>query len=313
MMMFPDFADRDGCIWLDGELVDWREAKVHVLTHSLHYGLGVFEGVRAYSTDEGKGHIFRLEDHTARLLRSAKLMRIDCPWSGVQLDEAQKLVLRENNLEEGYIRPLIFLGSEAIGLRADGLSTRVMVAAWEWPSYLPEETVAKGLALKTAVMRRSSFESGLNKAKVCGQYVQSMLALQDALRSGCDEALVLDANGLVCEGSGENVFCIRGQKISTPRPTACLEGITRDSIMQIARECGFTVVEEDLTVEDFLVADEVFMTGTAAEVMPVASIDGVDIGQGVAGPISMMLREYYIDVVRGRKDFNSSWLSAISQ
>ena len=219
-------SDKDGFIWFDGKMVPWREAKVHVLTHTLHYGMGVFEGVRAYQTNSGTG-IFRLEDHTKRLINSAKILGMKIPYSQQEIEEAQKLVVEKNNLKSGYIRPMCFYGSEGMGLRADNLKEHLIVAAWEWGSYFSEDNLKNGIRIKTSSYTRHHVNATMCKAKANGNYINSMLALQEALNCGYDEALLLDVNGYVCEGSGENIFIVCNGKIYTPEVNSALDGITR--------------------------------------------------------------------------------------
>ena len=307
------FADRDGYIWFDGEMVPWREAKVHVLTHTLHYGMGVFEGVRAYETEDLGPAIFRLQDHTDRLFRSAKIMGMNMPFSKEQLNEAQKLVVRENDLHEAYLRPMAFLGSEGMGLRADGLQTHVIVAAWEWPSYMSPEALEQGIKIRTSSFTRHHVNISMTKAKANGNYINSMLALREALESGCEEALLLDPEGYVAEGSGENIFVVRDGVLYTPELTSCLDGITRKTVMQLAENDGYKVVEKRITRDEVYVADEAFFTGTAAEVLPIRELDGRVLGRGKRGPITEKLQAQYFDLVRGRRSEHSAWLAPVAK
>lgn len=307
------FADRDGYIWFDGEMVPWREAKVHVLTHTLHYGMGVFEGVRAYETEDQGPAIFRLQDHTDRLFRSAKIMGMNMPFSKEQLNEAQKLVVRENDLHEAYLRPMAFLGSEGMGLRADGLQTHVIVAAWEWPSYMSPEALEQGIKIRTSSFTRHHVNISMTKAKANGNYINSMLALREALESGCEEALLLDPEGYVAEGSGENIFVVRDGVLYTPELTSCLDGITRKTVMQLAENDGYKVVEKRITRDEVYVADEAFFTGTAAEVLPIRELDGRVLGNGKRGPITEKLQAQYFDLVRGRRSEHSAWLAPVAE
>ncbi|MDX1451820.1 MAG: branched-chain amino acid transaminase [Oleiphilaceae bacterium] len=303
-------ADRDGLIWLDGEMVPWREAKVHVLTHTLHYGMGVFEGVRAYESDKGTA-IFKLNEHTDRLFRSAHIMRMDMPFDKDTLNEAQRAVVRENNLHEAYLRPMAFLGSEGMGLRADSLKTHVMVAAWEWPSYMSPEAKEKGIKVRTSSYTRHHVNISMCKAKANGHYINSMLALNEALECGCDEALLLDNEGYVAEGSGENIFIIRDGMMFTPELTSCLDGITRKTIFSFAEELGVKIEEKRITRDEVYVADEAFFTGTAAEVLPIRELDGRKIGQGVRGPLTEKFQTMYFDAVKGRRPENADWLTLV--
>jgi len=304
-------AERDGVIWLDGELVPWRDARVHVLTHTLHYGLGVFEGVRAYSTADGPA-IFRMHEHTDRLFRSAHILRMEMPFDKATINEAQRTVVRENGLDEAYLRPMCFYGSEGMGLRADNLRTHVMVAAWSWPSYMDPEARERGIKVRTSSYTRHHVNITMCKAKANGNYINSMLALREALDSGCEEALLLDNEGYVAEGSGENVFVIRNGQIHTPELTSCLEGITRDSIFTLAAELGYSIRERRITRDEVYVADEAFFTGTAAEVVPIRELDGRTIGSGRRGPITTQLQTMYFDAVRGKRSQNSEWLSPVA-
>jgi branched-chain amino acid aminotransferase len=305
-MVAATMADRDGVIWLDGELVPWREAKVHVLTHTLHYGMGVFEGVRAYNTDNGTA-IFRLQEHTDRLFRSAKILGMPMPFDKATLNEAQRTVVRENKLESAYIRPMCFYGSEGMGIRADNLNTHVMVAAWSWGAYLGEENMTKGIRIKTSSFTRHHVNITMCKAKANGNYMNSMMALQEAVSCGYDEALLLDAQGFVCEGSGENFFMVRDGVLYTPELTSALEGITRDTVMTLARDIGLKVVEKRITRDEVYIADEAFFTGTAAEVTPIRELDNRPIGQGRRGPITEQLQSMYFDQVLGRSDVYQNW------
>lgn len=311
-MQKPSMADRDGLIWLDGEMVEWRNATTHVLTHTLHYGMGVFEGVRAYKTDQGAA-IFRLKEHTDRLFRSAHIMRMTMPFSKDELNEAQKAAVRENNLEHAYIRPMVFYGSEGMGLRADNLNVHVMVAAWEWPSYMSPEALERGIKVRTSSYTRHHVNITMCKAKANGNYINSMLALQEALDCGCDEALLLDNEGYVAEGSGENIFVIRDNKIYTPELTSCLDGITRNTIFSLAAELGYSIEEKRITRDEVYVADEAFFTGTAAEVTPIRELDGRAIGAGKRGPITEKIQTMYFDQVMGRRDVNAEWLSLVTK
>ena len=307
-MAMPTMADRDGFIWLDGEMVDWRDAKIHVLTHTLHYGMGVFEGVRAYETPKGPA-IFRLEEHTDRLFRSAHILNMPMPCTKEEVNQAHVKSIQENKLASAYIRPMCFYGSEGMGLRADNLQTHTMVAAWEWPSYMGEENLAKGIRIRTSSYTRHHVNITMCKAKANGNYMNSMLALQEALQSGCEEALLLDNEGYVAEGSGENIFVIREGIIYTPELTSCLDGITRRTIMQLAEELGYTVKEKRLTRDEVYVADEAFFTGTAAEVMPIRELDNRQIGSGARGPITEKLQALYFDIVKGRNSKYEHWLT----
>ena len=303
-------ADRDGVIWLDGELVPWREAKVHVLTHTLHYGTGVFEGVRAYHADQGTS-IFRLEDHTDRLFRSAHILGMNIPYDKDTMNDVQKQIVHENKLDSAYLRPMCFYGSEGIGLRADNLKVHVMVAGWEWGAYLGAEALEKGIRIRTSSYTRHHVNITMCKAKANGNYMNSTMALQEALRDGYDEALLLDVDGFVAEGSGENVFIVRNGIIFTPDLTSALEGITRETIVTLANEFGYEVREKRITRDEVYVADEAFFTGTAAEVTPIRELDGRTIGTGVRGPITEKLQSKYFELVHGRVADHINWLTPV--
>jgi branched-chain amino acid aminotransferase len=303
-------ADRDGVIWLDGEMVPWREAKVHVLTHTLHYGMGVFEGVRAYKTDSGAA-IFRLQEHTDRLFRSAHILGMNIPHDAATLNQAQIDVVRENELDSGYIRPMCFYGSEGMGLRADNLRVHTMVAAWNWGAYLGEEEMERGIRIRVSSFTRHHVNITMCRAKANGNYMNSMLALKEALECGYDEALLLDAEGYVMEGSGENIFIVRDGVIYTPDLTSALDGITRDTVMRLCAELGIRVVEKRITRDEVYIADEAFFTGTAAEVTPIREVDNRAIGNGGRGPITERLQTLYFDQVHGRRDENSDWLTLV--
>ena len=305
------FSDRDGLIWFDGELVPWREAKVHVLTHTLHYGMGVFEGVRAYDTANHGTSIFRLEDHTNRLFESAHIMQMEMPFSKDELNAAQKQVVTENDLTEAYLRPMVFYGSEGMGLRADNLKTHVIVAAWNWPSYMSPEAKQNGIKVRTSSYTRHHVNISMCKAKANGHYINSMLALREALDAGCEEALLLDVDGYVAEGSGENVFYVKNGQIFTPELTSCLNGITRNSIKRIAEDNGYTIHDKRITRDEMYIADEAFFTGTAAEVLPICELDGRKIGCGSRGPVTEILQSGYFDAVKGKTDKYTEWLSPV--
>ncbi|MCZ6889223.1 MAG: branched-chain amino acid transaminase [Gammaproteobacteria bacterium] len=302
----PSFADREGWIWMNGDMVPWADARVHVLTHTLHYGVGVFEGVRAYETPSGP-RIFRLEDHTERLFNSAHILRIEIPYTRAALNAAQCEVFAANELTEGYLRPIVYLGSEAMGLRAEGLTVNVSIACWPWPDYMDPESREKGIKVRTSSYTRHHVNISMCKAKANGNYINSILALREALDSGCDEALLLDNEGYVAEGSGENVFVVHGRVLHTPELTSCLPGITRDTILVFAQEMGLEVRERRITRDEVYIADEAFFTGTAAEVLPIRELDGRMIGNGKRGPITGSLQSRYFDQVRGRRDEHARW------
>lgn len=304
-------ADRDGVIWFDGELVPWRDAKVHVLTHTLHYGMGVFEGVRAYKTVDGTA-IFRLQAHTDRLFNSAHIMNMPMPFDKDTINEAQRTVVRENNLETAYLRPMVFYGSEGMGLRADNLKTHVMVAAWEWGAYLGKEALEKGIKIRTSSYTRHHVNISMCKAKANGHYINSMLALQEAMACGCDEALLLDNEGYVAEGSGENIFLVKNNVIYTPDLTSALDGITRHTIMTLADELDIKVIEKRLTRDEVYIADEAFFTGTAAEVTPIRELDDRLIGSGSRGPVTEKLQTLYFDLVHGRPHRHPEWHTLVA-
>jgi branched-chain amino acid aminotransferase len=305
------FADRDGWIWMNGELVPWRDAKVHVLTHTLHYGLGVFEGVRAYATHRG-ATIFRLDDHTERLLDSAHILGLKIPFSKEQLNVAQCQVVKANGLDEGYLRPMCFLGSEAMGLRAQGLSVNVSIAAWPWPSYMDPAAREKGIKVRTSSYTRHHVNVTMCKAKANGNYINSLLALNEALECGADEALLLDPEGYVAEGSGENVFVVRDGVLHTPELTSCLDGVTRRTLMALADELRLPVRERRITRDEVYIADEAFFTGTAAEVLPIRELDGRSIGNGGRGPITTQLQAMYFDQVRGKRNVHPEWHTPVA-
>lgn len=304
------FSDRDGVIWMNGEMVPWREAKVHVLTHTLHYGMGVFEGVRAYHAKNGTA-IFRLQDHTRRLLQSAHILGMKIPFSEDQINQAQLDVVRENGLDSAYLRPMVFLGSEGMGLRADNLSTNLSIAAWEWGSYLGEENMEKGLRVRVSSYARHHVNVSMCRAKANGHYINSMLALQEALDTGYDEALLLDTSGFVMEGSGENLFIIRDGAIYTPDLTSALDGVTRKTANRIIADEGFKLVEKRITRDEVYIADEAFFTGTAAEITPIREVDNRQIGTGKRGPITERIQSRFFDAVHGRVPEYEEWLSYV--
>ncbi len=309
--MSESLADRDGVIWFDGEFVPWREAKVHVLTHTLHYGLGVFEGVRAYATDLGPV-IFRLTDHTDRLFRSAHILNFNIPFSKEEMSNAQIQVVKENQLKEAYLRPMCFYGSEGMGLRAEGLKPHCIIAAWEWPIYMTEEARTDGIKVRTSSYTRHHVNITMCKAKANGNYINSMLALKEALDSGCEEALLLDNEGYVAEGSGENIFLVQNGKLVTPELTSCLEGITRATIFTFAEELGLEITERRITRDEVYIADEAFFTGTAAEVLPIRELDGRVIGIGGRGPITETLQTMYFDQVMTKRSEHPEWSTVVN-
>jgi branched-chain amino acid aminotransferase len=303
-------ADRDGWIWQNGELIPWRDATVHVLTHTLHYGVGCFEGVRAYNTPQGPC-IFRLNEHTKRLFQSAHILGMKIPFTPAEVSEAQRAVFRENGLDEGYLRPMVYFGSEAMGLRATGLSTNLVIAAWPWPNYMDEDSREKGIKVRTSSFTRHHVNITMCKAKANGNYINSILALQEALECGADEALMLDNEGYVAEGSGENFFLVRDGKLHTPELTSCLDGITRNTIFYLAEEAGLQIVERRITRDEVYICDEAFFTGTAAEVLPIRELDGRRIGDGKRGPVTEQLQAVYFDQVRGKRSAFPDWLHPV--
>ncbi len=308
--MLSTMADRDGVIWLDGEMVPWREAKTHVLTHTLHYGMGVFEGLRAYHAEQGTA-IFRLQEHTDRLFRSAHILNMKIPFDSETLNKAQKAAVKENNLDSAYVRPMCFYGSEGMGIRADNLRVHCMVAAWEWGAYLGAENMEKGIRIRVSSFTRHHVNITMCRAKANGNYMNSMLALQEALHDGYDEALLLDAEGYVMEGSGENIFIVRDGIIYTPDLTSALDGITRKTVITMAEEMGYKVIEKRITRDEVYIADEAFFTGSAAEVTPIREVDNRAIGSGTRGPITERLQKAYFDLVHGRLDSHQEWLTYV--
>ncbi|CAL62733.1 Branched-chain-amino-acid aminotransferase (BCAT) [Herminiimonas arsenicoxydans] len=303
-------ADRDGKIWKDGRLIDWRDATVHVLTHSLHYGMAVFEGVRAYRTPQGTA-IFRLREHTERLFNSAKIFQMTIPFDQETVMQAQLQVVRENRLESCYLRPLVWIGDEKLGVSAQGNTIHIAIAAWPWGAYLGEDGINKGIRVKTSSFSRHHVNVSLVRAKASGYYINSILANQEALADGYDEALLLDTDGYVSEGSGENVFIVKKGKIYTPDLASCLDGITRDSVLTMARDLGIDVVEKRITRDEVYCADEAFFTGTAAEITPIRELDNRTIGDGRRGPITEKLQALFFDVVAGKAPQYSHWLTIV--
>ena len=303
-------SDLKGKIWMDGKLVEWSDAKIHVLTHTLHYGTGVFEGVRAYETSGGPA-IFRLEDHTNRLFESARLIGMKIPYNAEELNDAQSKVVKINNLKNAYIRPMFFYGSEGMGLRADNLKVHAIIAAWDWGSYLGDDKILNGIKVKVTDFPKRCEKSMLHKAKASGNYLYSMLALKDALNSGFDEALILDIDDNVNEGSGENFFMIANNTIHTPKDATVLNGITRQTVMKIARDLNYNVEETNISVDDVKSSDEAFFTGTAAEVTPIIQVDNVKINDGKPGEITKKIQKIYFDTIRGKVDEYDSWLTQV--
>jgi len=303
-------ADRDGQIWYDGKLVPWREANTHVLTHSLHYGLAVFEGLRAYKTGKGTA-IFRLQEHTERLLNSAHIFMMKMPYDRATLMEAQKEVVRANRLEECYVRPIAFYGSEKMGVSPKGAKVHVAIAAWPWGAYLGADGIEKGIRVKTASYARHHINVTMCRAKFSGTYANSILANQEAVEHGYDEALLLDVDGYVAEGSGENLFIVKNGKLYEPELTSALIGITRDAVITLARDMGLEVEARRITRDDVYIADEAFFTGTAAEVTPIRELDSRVIGSGRRGPVTQKLQSMFFDVVNGRAEKYRHWLSYV--
>ncbi len=315
-----DMADRDGVIWMDGKLIPWRDATVHVLTHSLHYGLGIFEGIRAYATPTGNGAIFRLPEHSQRFMESAKILNMPMPYSVEELNAATIAVVQANNLTNAYIRPLGFYGSQTLGLHAEHLQTRVIIAAWDWGAYLPKQ-----LRMKTSSYSRHHVNVSMCRAKCTGHYVNSILALQEVTavkdpeqqdkdgnyKNRYDEVLLLDTEGYVAEGSGENIFVIRGDQISTPDLASCLDGITRRTVITFLTEMGYSVRERRITRDEVYTCDEAFLTGTAAEIAGMTELDNRPIGSGLLGPITNKVREQYIATITGTQPQYASWLTHV--
>ena len=296
-------------IWKNGSFEKWENASVHLLSHTMHYGTGVFEGVRAYKTDEGPA-IFRLQDHTNRLFDAASKLSVEIPYSRDELNKVQKDIFSMNNLEEGYLRPIVYLGSESLGIRATELSVNVAVAAWEWPSYMSPEAKEQGISVI-----KSSFDQYSNPLhsgyKIIGTYINSTMALHEAIQKGADEAILLDKNGFISEGSGENIFLIKNNIIYTPTVDHCLNGITRQSVMKIALDMGYEVVEKNLKIDELINSDEAFFTGTAVEITPISKIDEMVIGSGSRGPVTQKLQKTYEDIIFGRNKNYDHWLSLV--
>jgi branched-chain amino acid aminotransferase len=301
-------SDRDGWIWMDGQFVAWRDAQIHVLTHTLHYGMGVFEGIRAYETPNGSA-IFRLAEHTQRFLNSAKIFQMKVGYDAATLAEATKEVVRRNNLKSCYIRPIAWIGSEKLGIAASTNTIHVAIAAWPWGAYLGEDGLNKGIRVKTSSFSRHHVNVSLVRAKACGYYINSILAHQEVAAMGYDEALLLDTDGYASEGSGENLFVIRNGKLYTPDLASCLDGITRDAVLTMARDLGIEVIEKRITRDEIYCADEAFFTGTAAEVTPIRELDDRVIGNGGRGPITKKIQDLFFDVVSGKAPAYSGWLA----
>ncbi|MFM9999605.1 MAG: branched-chain amino acid transaminase [Betaproteobacteria bacterium] len=309
--MPPSMADRDGKIWMDGQMVDWRDAKIHVLTHSLHYGCGAFEGVRAYNTAGGTA-IFRLQEHTDRLFNSAKILRMVIPFTKQEVMQAQLAVVRDNGLESCYIRPLIWIGSQKLGVSPRGNTIHIMVAAWPWGAYLGEDGMKNGIRVKISSYTRHHVNITMTQAKATSNYTNSILANMEALDDGYDEAMLLDASGFVSEGAGENVFVVKDGVVYTPDLSAgALNGITRNTVLHICKDLGLELVQKRITRDEVYIADEAFFTGTAAEVTPIRELDRVALGNGTRGPITEKIQSAFFDIVNGRNAKYRHWLSHV--
>jgi branched-chain amino acid aminotransferase len=303
--------DRDGKIWMDGQMIEWRDAKIHVLSHTLHYGCGAFEGVRAYDAVGGSA-IFRLREHTERLFNSAKILRMALPYTIEQVMEAQRLVVKANELRSCYIRPLTWIGSEKLGVSPKGNTVHLMVAAWPWGAYLGEEGLKRGIRVKTSSYTRHHVNITMTQAKAVSNYTNSILANMEATEDGYDEALLLDASGFVSEGAGENLFVIRKGVVYTPDLSAgALNGITRDTVFAICQDLGLKLIEKRITRDEVYIADEAFFTGTAAEVTPIRELDRVSLGSGSRGPITEKIQSAFFDIVNGRNAKYGEWLDRV--
>jgi branched-chain amino acid aminotransferase len=308
----PALSDRDGFIWMDGQMVDWREAKIHVLTHTLHYGCGAFEGVRAYKQADGSTAIYRLREHSQRLINSAKILRMSIPFSIEQIEAAQKDVVRANKLESCYLRPLTWIGSQKLGVSPKGNTVHLMVAAWAWGAYLGEEGLKRGIRVKTSSYTRHHVNITMTQAKAVSNYTNSILANMEATEDGYDEALLLDATGFVSEGAGENLFVVKDGVVYTPDLSAgALNGITRNTIFHICQDLGLKLVEKRITRDEVYICDEAFFTGTAAEVTPIRELDRVTIGAGSRGPITEKIQSAFFDIVQGKNPKYAAWLSKV--
>lgn len=304
------FLKQSDVVWLDGQFIPWQEANISVLTHTLHYGVGVFEGLRAYNTEQGPA-IFRLQDHTDRLFRSAKIIKIPIPYDKEELNDVQQQIIAKNSLSAAYIRPMVFYGADSLGLNTAQLTSHVMVGAWEWGTYFGAEKMANGICICTSSYSRNHINSVFTKAKANGNYLNSILALQDAKMAGFDEALLLDNQGFVAEGSAENIFMVREGVLYTPELSCVLEGITRDTIFKLAADIGLKVIEKRITRDELYIADEVFFTGTAVEVTPIREIDGRTIGNGVCGNTTQQLQKMYFEVVAGKNKQYEKWITLV--
>ncbi len=308
----PSMSDRDGKIWMDGQLVEWRDAKIHVLSHTLHYGCGAFEGVRAYKGDDGTTSIFRLKEHTARLFNSAKILRMVIPFTQEQAMQAQIEVIRANQLESGYLRPLTWVGDKKLGVSTKGNDIHLMVAAWPWGAYLGEEGMKRGIRVKISSYTRHHVNITMTQAKAVSNYTNSILANREATDDGYDEAVLLDASGFVAEGAGENIFVVKDGVVYTPDLSAgALNGITRNTVLHICQDLGLELVQKRITRDEVYISDEVFFTGTAAEVTPIREIDRIEIGSGSRGPITEKIQSAFFDIVNGRNPKYAHWLSRV--
>ena len=307
----PSMADRDGKIWMDGQMVDWRDAKIHVLTHTLHYGCGAFEGVRAYNTVNGTA-IFRLQEHTERLMNSAKILRMKLPFTAEQLNQAQIDVVKANKLESCYLRPLVWIGDKKLGVSPKGNTIHAMVAAWAWGAYLGEEGLKRGIRVKTSSYTRHHVNITMTQAKAVSNYSNSILANMEATDDGYDEALLLDSAGFVSEGAGENIFVVKDGVVYTPDLSAgALNGITRNTVLHICKDLDLDLVQKRITRDEVYIADEAFFTGTAAEVTPIRELDRVQIGSGSRGPITEKIQSAFFDIVNGRNPKYAHWLTKV--
>ena len=308
----PPLSDRDGKIWMDGQMVDWRDAKIHVLTHTLHYGCGAFEGVRAYQGDNGRTAIFRLQEHTNRLFNSAKILRMAIPFSKEQVNAAQIAVIRENQLQSGYLRPLTWVGDRKLGVSTKGNDIHLMVAAWPWGAYLGEDGMKRGIRTKISSYTRHHVNITMTQAKAVSNYTNSILANREATDDGYDEAILLDASGFVSEGAGENIFVIKDGVVHTPDLSAgALNGITRNTVLHICKDLGLELIQKRITRDELYIADEIFFTGTAAEVTPIREVDRVEIGSGSRGPITEKIQSAFFDIVNGRNPQYAHWLTPV--
>jgi len=307
----PSLADRDGKIWMDGQMVEWRDAKIHVLTHTLHYGCGAFEGVRAYDAQGGTA-IFRLQDHTQRLFNSAKILRMAIPFSMEQVNEAQRAVVRANGLQSCYIRPLVWIGDKKLGVSPKGNDIHVMVAAWAWGAYLGEEGMKRGIRVRTSSYARHHVNITMTQAKTVSNYTNSILANMEATDDGYDEAVLLDNAGFESEGSGENVYIVKDGVVYTPDLSAgALNGITRSTVLQVCKDLGIEVVQKRITRDECYIADEMFFSGTAAEITPIREYDRLQIGSGSRGPVTEKIQTAFFDVVNGRNAKYAHWLTKV--